>query len=358
MVVQSVEFMSQLKQANIIGCLYRIVPGPWGKHIPEISLIGVNIDPLKRAFAEFRRWDPEDGDAVKLTFIIPSAGGGYTLAIEWERSRATYALTGFDRFFSHFLAGGTYAKSLDTKNTFVQDFRAYVERFGVSPFFFGASVMENKQTSSQFENVKPLADVPPLLKFEAEFVDERDLKPRSLFAQLLASKNVKPASRQSARKDSLFEEHESGPEKQKLPDYSVRRETILNRHFPLTIERIRSGRFSHTLENVCRQEIEIWQFEQAICNLLLSGEMLNGKPFYPGIAREDLIAQIARATNAREEQSDTRLPSDFSTDLIIEQVRLDGIALLANVRRPPFPSELRTIQNELRTRGFLEPLNA
>jgi hypothetical protein len=125
-------------------------------------------------------------------------------------------------------------------------------------------------------------------------------------------------------------------------------------HNGRTHMRSRSGRYSELVISIQKQGVKAWQFEQAICNLLLS-TALCGRLFYRTLPPETLTAQIAQALRTREENSETPEPTQFVIHDVLNQVRLDGIQLLgAAGRLSPHSCSLNTIQKQLAYLKLLE----
>jgi hypothetical protein len=347
-------FIDLLKQAEIIACSYQYVAeGPFGVPMREIALVGYHHEPLAKAFAEFQRWGAsEDGDAVQLSFIFLK-DGGYLLEIEREPIRATRNLRGLNRVFSPILIGGAYIKKFDTRHQALGALRKYKTKFLISPFLFGAASIASASSGILSpEDIQPIPSVAPLLKFEAEFVDEETLQPGARHHSLL-----KPPGARSQKKKALLNALPT-PSKQKPADYSRHRKTMIERHFPVTVERIRAGRYSELMSAVRNRGVRQWQFEQAACNLLLSATLADGQKFYPNIPDGEFTKELGKALDEREERSDTPKLSQFSVDDIVTQVALDAAALLQAVGHVASSCTLEVLQEQLRARKLLEPPNA
>lgn len=321
----------------------------------EIAVVGVNREPLIKAFTEFERWAASgDGDAVELTFIFLK-DGGYLLCIGREPSRATHDLTGSDRIFSTILFGGSYIKKFDTRHPALEELRKYKRTFLISPFLFGAAALHNVSARAAFNNVDPLDDVTPLLKFEAEFLDEDAVVPGTSYHSLLRrTPNSGPPTKNKKRS---FLSSLPKPEPQQPGEYFRHRARMLERYFPVTIERIRAGRYAGMMNVLRSRGIREWQFEQAACNLLLSASLFDGLLFYPNLTAEELTTRVTRALEGREERSDTPEVSKFSTDQIIAQVQLDAIALLEAEQKTISSQDLDNLQRKLAQLNLLELLN-
>jgi len=321
----------------------------------EITLVGLHSEPLTKAFGEFKRWAASgDGDAVELIFIFLK-DGGYLLSIGREGGRAVRDLQGLDRTYCPIVFGGIYTKMFDTRHIAIHKFREYKRERLTSPFLFGAAVTRRSAGRAlQVEDVEALPDIDPLLKFEAEFLDEDSLHPGAPYHSVLKS------WQQSRSRSKRERQPPPLPDIKQLPeDYFRQRARMLERHFPVTIERIRTRRYLQLMSVIQENGVKDWQAEQAACNLLLSCSICNGQPFYPTAASGELERRVAEAVRQREERSDVPELTSFSADQIIEQVRLDAVALLRAERRPvPSPPSLDSLQKSLAGLNLLEPPNA
>jgi hypothetical protein len=320
----------------------------------EIALVGINREPLIKAFTAFERWAASgDGDAVKLTFIFLK-DGGYLLCIEREPSRTTHDLTGSDRIYSTILFGGSYIKQFDTRHPALEELRQYKQAFLISPFLLGAAVLETPSTPAP-NNIDPLDEVAPVLKFEADFLDEDAILPGTSFYSLLRNKPNSEPIRKHQKRDFLSSL--PAPEPQQPEEYFRHRTRMLERYFPVTIERIRAGRYAGMMNVLQSRGVKEWQVKQAACNLLLSASLFDGLLFYPNLTAEELTSGVTKALEGREERSDTPEISRFSTEQIIAQVQLDAIALLEAERQTISSLDLDNLQRKLAQLNLLEPLN-
>ena len=323
----------------------------------EMSLVGTNSEALSKAFTEFKRWaTSSDGDAVELTFIFLKEGG-YVLSICREHSRALRDLLGSGRTLSPILVGGVYNKRFDTRNPTIERFREFKSKHLISPFLFGAAtVRRNTDTPPAVQEVVPLPNIEPLLKFEADFLDEDAIQPDSPhYSTITMIHQPRPLGRKRKRAHLP-----SPPKPSQQPAIHFRhRAGILQRHFPVTVERIRVGRHPGTMSALRERGVKDWQAEQAVANLLLSDSICHGQLFYADGLPEDLATRIGRALQQREERSDTPELTRFSTQDIITQVQLDAVALLRlEGQAISISSGLDSLQKRLASLNLLEPPNA
>jgi hypothetical protein len=354
-----VSFLEYLQQAHIVACGYGGIPtGPLGAPMFVVSLVGINPEALTKAFAEFKRWAASgDGDTVELTFIFLRKTG-YILSICREHTRGTRDLLGSDRASSPIFLEVIYNKRFDTRDVVLDKFREYKTKNLISPFLLGAATVNASATATvSMEQVEPLLGVEPILKFEAAFVDEESVEPGSTWHSIIVSSRHDRSSGRRKTRSGL----PSPPKPSQHPQEHFRyRARFLNRHFPVTIERIRTGRYPDIMTTFRENGVKDWQAEQAVANLLLSARICNGRRFYGDIREEDLAREISQAIQQYEERSDTVEALQFSMDDIVRQVQLDSVALLgAEGYRFSGSSGLDESQKRLARLGLLlEPQNA
>lgn len=352
MVVSDISFIQLLQQAQIIGCAYRYAPNS-SLDLPlrEIDLVGRKREPLIEAFKILNDWaSVTDGDAIELTFIFLN-DGGYLLSIQREVTRAIRHLCTEDTFGEPLLMTGIYQKKFDTRHPALEELRGYKKNL-VSPFLFGAAATIQPQDNKEF-TVVPLEESNPILKFEAEFVYECDVIAGSREHSLLqASRNFRKKTNKSK---STIPEYS----RQTLKEHFNQRKKRLERNFPVTVERIRTQRYPEMMHAVTALGAKDWQLEQAICNLLLSTLMCNSSFYICISSANELCPAIIKALKAREENSETPAPIDFPVEDIVNQIRLDGIALLRSQGRKISQSaNLADIQKQLARAQLLEPIDA
>lgn len=345
-------FIELLKEAEIVACAYRAPDGPFGGPIRELTLVGLHPEPLIKVFSEFNRWAVSgDGDAVELGFIFLK-DGGYLLTIEQEPRKATRRLGAAGGAYSPLLVGGTFIKKFDTRHPALVELRDFKRRLLISPFLFGAaSLRPGVGSVPSLSDIQPIPNVPPLLKFEAEFVDEEMIKPGARQHSAITIIRQSEASlKTKAQMSPAFPSRRP----QQPRDYFQRRRRIVDRFFPVTVERIRAGRYSEVMDQLRGKGVKEWQSEQAACNLLLSAYLCNGLPFYRDIPPEKLSERILKSLEQRGERSDTPELTRFSIDDLVTQVCLDAIALLRERAQKVTSATLDEVQRKLEEWDLLE----
>lgn len=320
-------FVENLSAADIDGVAYGFDREPsLGITIPIVSLIGRNVGPMQKAFDEFAQWSTtSDGDAVELTFVFLKSGG-YLLGVTVEPHRLLQRTLRFDTTYEQLAATLTWVKELDSTSGPTLDFKRHKKRL-VSPFLFGACVHNLRRGALQHWQAPVFSPIPTrLLKFEASIVEEDEITAGTPAEVVMHATGRTIPGRGTEIGGSSYR----GPPKATPTEIREARTTALRRHFPVTLERIQAS--EAMLEMRARsltREIESWQFDQAVCNLLLSSEMTGGRLHFEGVARDELKEKVAQAIASRYEAATGRalLPA-CSIEQIMKQVELDAIFLL------------------------------
>jgi hypothetical protein len=357
LLVGSPEFVSCLKRADISALGYGAWTSPAiGKRIPGVSFIGINPEHLAKLFAEFSRWGAdEDGDVVEIAFVFLSQGG-YLLAVGPEHGRLLRRLGQFDQSTSHLLLKATWVKHFPSSGPMIDRIREYKMRF-VSPFLLGVATYDGDLDPKKIDpqNIKPLEQVKEILKFEAEFVDERNTSPDTLagVAIRLHRKQVPPfppKGKMRAAQTAL---------KNDPRGHFRRRASIISTHFPVTVERLRNREeFRNQALALGAEGIRTWQYEQAMVNILMSRTLCDGRLLYPQISPKDLSNRILDAVRKRFEFANGNDPLRGTTlSQIQEQIRYDALALLRGFQALPRKKDLASLQFHLMKNQLLDETN-
>ena len=259
------EFLEFLGNASVGGVAYGTA---WSStidaHIPALSLVAYNADPLKAAFDIFSSWSQAtDGDSVDLQIVLKE-NGGYVLGISPERERLTQRCIGFDRLGSPLVFSHTWYKDFDTVHPYVYELRSYMEQ-PISPFLFTAATTSQILTSSEELQLDPVPGLEPLLKFELTIVDESSVKPGTLQEVMRISRDSTLSTKEDVSP--------ARPKRRSIESVGVARARMLSTHFPVTLQRVhRADYVQHVLRAVETYQIAAWQVEQAVCNLVLSSD--------------------------------------------------------------------------------------
>ena len=200
-----------------------------------------------------------------------------------------------------------------------------------------------------------MPNIEPLLKFEADFLDEDAIQPDSPhYSTITMIHQPRPLGRKRKRATSPRHLDRTS---------SLRFTSGTAREFSNAISLLPSSgsgwKHPGTMSALRERGVKDWQAEQAVANLLLSDSICHGQLFYADGLPEDLATRIGRALQQREERSDTPELTRFSTQDIITQVQLDAVALLRlEGQAISISSGSDSLQKRLASLNLLEPPNA
>ncbi len=353
LLVGSPEFTQLLHKANIQACAYGSAHhDELRSTLPAVSLVGTDAPSLESAFSEFQRWAAkEGGDAVEMNFVF-LRDGGYVLGISPHSDRMYRRLSGHDRTSSPILFLATWIKKFDSRNPMLEGLRKYKQSV-VSPFIFSAVLRSPQKQLEQLQpsELHPISAVQSLLKFEATFVDEDDVQPNTSAYVVLRTHRGKV--RKSP--DKLAIQRDIHARRTNPVSYFHRRDEILQRHFPVTLARLRHNpAYRDRVTAIREQGVSDWQYEQAMCNLVLS-KAICGVPHYQSVSRNEFRRRIMEGLGKMFEQADgSDALTKFGPDQILEQARLDAVALLTEFDKGPKKRNLKSLQAQLKQRRLLD----
>ena len=140
--------------------------------------------------------------------------------------------------------GGSFNKKFDTRHQALQRFRESRRQLLINPFLLGGATLPSRpDTVLRVDEIRPISNVESLLKFEATFSDEETLEPGSYQHSILAIAQ-KPMTAES-KKRGYYPPRD--PREQ--ASFFRHRMDMLKRHFPVTLERLRSGQFRKSSRN-------------------------------------------------------------------------------------------------------------
>jgi len=355
MLLSSFDFLESLRKADVFACAYgEYHSTDLGMPLPTVSLVGTDEKAFRDAFKEFKRWGgEEDGDVVDLHFVFLQEGG-YLLGIGPEPVRMSHRLRGYDRVLISLHCGGTWAKKFDSRHPMLEWLAEY-NRALLSPLFFSAAVHPKADDPSALrpDLVRPIADLMPILKFEASFAREQDVVERSpQWALLQIHRSGGDESTDSGTDDV------QKPPEDVLGDpksFRERRGEMLSRHFPVLLSRLRQSQaHAACLEQLASRGVRPWQIEQAVCNLALSRSVC-GCQHYATMSADDFRDQVIPALRSRFEQADGQCDEPaLSPDAVRQQIVLDSVALLNHFSITQNGTDVETLTKQLEQEGFLD----
>jgi hypothetical protein len=342
-----------LHDAGINGCAYATARAPsLQADVPCITLLGNHPDPLCQAFLEFHRWAKgSDDDAIELTIVFLN-NGGYLLGLSPEPERWQARATAGEILLEPLLMMPVWVKPIDTTHPMLRSLVDYQKGL-IAPFMLDAALMRGvlRQTTFFPRLGSPFRAIPglqPLIKFECTFVNESDTTLPPTAQIVLRTHRLSKARKRSGRK-SLAPPPPVSPAHQ-----SAKRRRVLDTLFPVTLFRARkSGLLAQARNQTSVPNLQNWQLEQAVANLVLSREFCAGRFHYVSLSKSDLSHQIIRAAREHIELADNR---DSLTGIgpteINRQIGLDAQYLLMNNGQNVTKLNLPDLQEALRRKGF------
>jgi hypothetical protein len=346
LLVGDMEFPRLLTKAGILGVGYgQGHDAGMDTELPLVSLIASSPGPLVEAFDRFAKWArATDGDALEVCWVF-LRDGGYLIGLTVEAQGLQYRCTGFARHTVVRVATvPVWVKRMDTCGEETLRFRKYRQILGTPFLFAGAhcSLRSGDLQGATSGDIRPIPGIQPLRKVNATLVDEADIAPDTLpWVALQTATRGSGASASPPARTSTW---------------SKDRGTVLRAHFPVTLERARILQSeSSELAALCGKYTP-WQVEQAICNVVLSAELFDGLPHYPGVQVERLPDLIGGALAGRFEQADGQRDRlrGISVATVECQIDLDSTFLLAKAGHPT-PSTATDHQGLLLGLGLLDP---
>jgi hypothetical protein len=344
MALGSLDFPSHLSAASIVGVVYGSeLSDEVNQIVPTISLVAQQGDELAKAFETFNVWSKtSDPDSVEITFVFRKSGG-YVLAISAEYSRLERRCLGFDRTHKPMAITATWFKPIDSVHPLLLRFRKHCSA-PIAPFRFGGVVYTGLRGLLKDSSPSDLGRIPglePLLKFDVTFIDEDEVIPHTLGWQAL-NIGSRPVSNSP-----------KGPPRPEPRDVVKQRVKTIAYHFPVTLERMRrSPNIRDLMRQLGGEGVSAWQIEQALCNLVLNGEM-SRSAHYVGLSGRKADSSILDALRSRCELASGGDVPTFSVEEVRTQVGADGNALLRYLGKKS-AKDLAAIQVALRSVSALE----
>ena len=282
MTVGSLEFNKNLIDAEVVAVAYGIeYSQKLRMGVPSITLVGRNEKPLRRAFEEFSNWaESTDADAIELTIVFMK-DGGYRLCINPETGALFKRTLQYDAVANPMAVQTTWIKVIDSTSQHLRELRELLSAGIIRPFLLRASlyagvILEGSQPIPEL--FEPITTRQELLKFEIKFVDEGAMDDMHWQRIALGSDYI---SQETTGKDS------------KVPKPIIWHQRIesLKRLFPVTLWRSQSCARAKELRRSAEDRgLREWQIDQAICNLVLSQQILR-RATYTSKAVRKMIGQ-------------------------------------------------------------------
>jgi hypothetical protein len=299
------QFQQALSDAQIVACGYggHHAPGFPGP-IPALTLVGNHIEPLKRAFDEFKRWGcEEDGDVVDIKILLKT-DGTYEMLIAPEADRTMFRLVRQADLYHPLMVHAWWIKPFDSTHQMLRDLKQYTDS-ALHPVSVWAGMAPKNRDPA---DIQPIEGLPRLIKFDLQIIDEESVIGDPRF--FLRNKGRK-------RPRGL-------PSPKLTPeDLCLGRKKILDVAFPVSRERIRrSGLHQRVRRLPMFETVSETQVVQAGINLVLSKELVRGDRHYARVGA-DLPTEIWRHVEQRLEMADSEGLASDDASVVAHQIELD-----------------------------------
>ena len=345
--VGSIEFKNNLVDAEVVAVAYGDdYSKTLGVRVPAITLIGRNEEPLRKAFEEFSNWvENTDADAIELTMVFEK-DGGYTLCINPEISALYKRALKYDTVANPMAIQVMWIKVIEATSQALLDLREVLSAGIIRPFLLRAAryngILQVNNPLVQ-ELIEPISHREELLKFDIRFVDRGSKEDLHWQRLALGEKG---------------DEKTSVGKNRTMPRSMVwdRRSEALKRLFPVTLWRSRSLGPSIELRSAAKARgLSEWQVDQAICNLVLSKDITDGKLHFEGCSKSEWVDRFWESLTNRFEVSgvDQEDFAELTVGAIVRQAILDARILLEHYGVKRAPNRVERIQYLLRKHELL-----
>jgi hypothetical protein len=337
-------FEEEMRRANIIACAYGQMSAPGvGSVVPCISMVARHPEPLTKAFKQFHAWIEATGpDALKVEILY--SRDGYYIAFGPEYRHAMWRTVGVDQFISPTFFGVTYIKTIDSRNSFLDDLAQYAKS-PVAPIKLLGACFTGSHPNGPAPNpseIQPVSDCPELLLFNLPVYKTKAEVPEFSGLRIMAAG---PTNEGQVKSYKEFEQRTMGPE-----DANRSRERRLAALMPVTIHMLRTyPPLQEKLKALQKRGVARWQIEQAVVNQRLWSQVMP--------------EQRARLKNANdlyraiEQFAELDTPTwDVIADdqeAIFGQIFRDARVLLKKIGTSA-PDTLEDCQKQLTARGYLQ----
>ncbi len=348
--IGSINFNEKLRNANIIGVAYGIgYSDDLDCDVPFISLVGTNEEPLQQAFEEFAHWaKTSDADAIDVTLVFLNSGG-YRLMINPEPIALIHRALKYDAIAEPISFLISWIKPIDTLSEPLRQLRLHLAS-GIKPFILSASVYTGIVVPGKAPmpgQIRIARNINQLLKFKIRFADEGTEAEKDYVRMALLNTKAKSTKGNAENKAHL-------PSPESLMSTRINR---LKTIFPVTLWRADNIVECKNICNAAEQfGLRNWQVQQALCNSLVSREMVNGLPHFEGIKQKDWPNALVVKLAQRYEMADGKIePFNLVTpEELAHQAMLDAGFLLNGWGLKRIPDTIEEIQKELDKRNLLD----
>jgi hypothetical protein len=333
----NMELARRLGAGGFGGCAYGHIQG-LGE--PFLALTGTHLPGMKSALSLLREWVALDGPSV-INIEMLVREHNYTVSISQRPQLLRWRLRGIDSVDQPMVFVTSLAKTLDTKNAFIEELLAY-SRKPVAPIWImvGAIppalmrpdlVMHSQPVLCKLEDAIRLPGIGVYRKGEA--------RPRD-------SMIMEPEDRETRSKPPAG----FGDEPETPSHVAEIRERRLASSLAKTIHVLRrSAQGQALVAAVKARGCADWQVEQAICNMRLIDHL----PYEPKGKTKRLALIDALRSEVVEPASAVFDPTRLDVEAVLEQVRLDSGFLLRRIdENEPLGEDLNGRVDRLGALGY------
>lgn len=336
-------FIELLRRGDFTALGYSRVP-QFGilVNAPLLVMIFKDRDVGRECFSHFKGWSDAsgDGDAVGLGFI-EFENGDYGLCIYPENQHLIERTIPeiFRSEVESIIVSASYLKVFQQRGGHYDWFKSAVQ---TSPFVLAPGTMESS----------PMLDL-AIRKRRIHFYQENDIPEHTMEAALMRSRQANGAG----------ELHRSiSPDiKPSAQEINGRRQSQLNRFFPVTLEYLRfNPRFVRVQKRLIEEGYREWQILQAVCNMTLkhrAPQLFDTSKVSSGSSQEsETKMKILDYLLTNFEDVSITFPSlsRFSSAKLRKQIEADEYDLLQYVTAPDVPKiPTNELGNELAKYGLL-----
>jgi len=311
----NMELARRLGAAGFAGCAYGYIPN---LNQPYLGLIGANLRGMTSALDLLREWVDLDGpNAINLEILVRQRN--YTLSISQRPQLLRWRLRGIDSVHLPMILVTSLAKTLDTKNPFIDDLHLYSRR-PVAPLWLTVgAVPEGRIRHDLVTHPQPVfGPMKDAIQLPGISVYRED-EPRPPHSMIIEKKDREILSEPPAW---------LGDDMETPSTVAGTRERRLASSLAKTLHCLRRSNGGRALVSAVQAKgCATWQAEQAICNLRLIDHL----PYEPKGKTKRLALIDALRAEVVEPASAPFDPAGFDPAAVIEQVRLDCGFLLRRV---------------------------
>lgn len=253
------DFNENLRAANIIACAYGMkFSDEINAHIPIISLVATNPDLIKRAFVQFKSWiDATGPDALQVEILYSNEG--YYISLGPNPRHLLWRTVGLDQAVDPLIWGLTYIKTIDTRNSFLDQL---ADQLPVAPVIVSGAHYTGPAQPNRTPNPNDMRSIPgcpELILFQLPIYKTPSDVPRK--SGLISCTDRVPRRELANSREGYQEQAKSSDR------VFARRERRIASLMPVTLHMLRTFTpLRDKVKTLAASGFVPWQLEQAIVN--------------------------------------------------------------------------------------------